>query len=149
MKKHTVFDCSLIELDRHTSERLGTLSVASSCGTLPFDIKRVFFIFDVPAGATRGGHAHRDIREFVVALSGSFAITLDDGKSKRTVHLNRPFNGLLIEPGVWLTLHDFSSGAVALAITSDHFDPADHIKDYDEFLKISRENIAGDENTIS
>ena len=132
--KKTVFDCSVIELPRHPSDRLGNLSVIQSGQTLPFDVKRTFFIFDVPGGESRGGHSHRHIKEFIVAASGSFSVTLDDGCNRRTVMLNRPYFGLLVEPGIWLTLNDFSSGSVALVLTSDHFDPSDHIKDYDEFL---------------
>lgn len=132
--KKTVFDCSVIELERHPSNRLGNLSVVRSESTLPFDIKRVFFIFDVPGGESRGGHSHRHIKEFIVAASGSFCVTLDDGQNKRTVMLNRPYIGLLVEPGIWLTLHDFSSGSVALVMTSDHYDPDDHIKNYNDYL---------------
>ncbi|MDE5646045.1 MAG: FdtA/QdtA family cupin domain-containing protein [Muribaculaceae bacterium] len=129
----TVYDCSVIELDRYPSERLGNLSVVHSEETLPFDVKRVFFIYDVPGGESRGGHAHKAVKEFIVAVSGSFSITLDDGRDRRTVMLNRPYVGLLVEPGVWLTLHDFSSGAIALVFTSDYFSHSDHIKDYEEF----------------
>lgn len=132
----TVFDCSLIELPRHPSDRLGNLSVVQSRDNLPFDLKRVFFIYDVPGGESRGGHAHKAIKEFIVAASGSFSVTLDDGVNRRTVMLNRPYRGLLVEPGVWLTLDDFSSGAVALVLTSDHFSADDHIKDYDAFLRL-------------
>lgn len=137
--KKSVFDCSLVELERHPSERLGNLSVIQSGQGVPFDVKRVFFIYDVPGGESRGGHAHRAISEFIVAASGSFSVTLDDGESRRTVMLNRPYFGLLVEPGVWLTLNDFSSGAVALVLTSDHFSHADHIKDYGEFKRLRGE----------
>lgn len=130
-----VHDCKLIDLGRHASERLGNLTVMGGQDA-PFDVKRVFFIYDVPSGESRGGHAHKAIKEFIVAASGSFSVTLDDGVSRRTVMLNHPWIGLLVEPGVWLTLDDFSSGAVALVLTSDHFSPLDHIKDYDEFLRI-------------
>lgn len=133
--RKTVFDCSIIELQRHPSERLGNLSVIQSEDTIPFDVKRVFFIFDVPGGESRGGHSHRKIKEFIVAVSGSFSVTLDDGHNRRTVMLNRPYFGLLVEPGVWLTLDDFSSGAVALVMTSDHYTPEDHIKDYKKYLE--------------
>lgn len=133
--RKTVFDCSIIELQRHPSERLGNLSVIQSEDTIPFDVKRVFFIFDVPGGESRGGHSHRKIKEFIVAVSGSFSVTLDDGQNRRTVMLNRPYFGLLVEPGVWLTLDDFSSGAVALVMTSDHYTPEDHIKDYKKYLE--------------
>lgn len=135
--KNTVYDCALIELERHPSERLGNLSVVQSGETVPFDVKRVFFIYDVPGGESRGGHAHRAIKEFIVAASGSFSVTLDDGERRRTVMLNHPYRGLVVEPGVWLTLDDFSSGAIALVFTSDHFTHADHIKDYAEFLQLS------------
>lgn len=134
MRNTTVYDCALIELERHPSERLGNLSAISSGVDAPFDVRRVFFIYDVPGGESRGGHSHRAVREFIVAASGSFSITLDDGRTRRTVMLNRPYMGLVIEPGVWLTLHDFSSGAIALVFTSDFYDADDHIKDYDEFL---------------
>jgi len=130
----TVYECSVIELDRHPSERLGNLSVIQSQETLPFDVKRTFFIYDVPGGESRGGHSHKAIKEFIVAVSGSFSVTLDDGRDRRTVMLNRPYIGLLVEPGIWLTLHDFSSGAVALVLTSDFFSHSDHIKDYGAFL---------------
>lgn len=131
-----VDDCKLISLTRHPSERLGNLSVVDSDLGFPFEMKRVFFIYDVPGGESRGGHAHRNIKEFIVAASGSFSVTLDDGRSSRTVYLNHPYMGLLVEPGIWLTLNDFSSGAVALVITSDFFSSEDHIKDYDEFIKL-------------
>lgn len=139
MTKKSVYDCSLIELERHPSERLGNLSVIQSSETLPFDVKRVFFIYDVPGGENRGGHAHHEISEFIVAASGSFSVTLDDGRQKRTINLNRPYMGLLVVPGIWLTLEDFSSGAVALVLTSDHFSHADHIKDYSTFLQMQSE----------
>lgn len=139
----TVFDCSVIELPRHTSNRLGNLSVIQSEETLPFDVKRVFFIFDVPGGESRGGHSHKNIKEFIVAASGSFSVTLDDGQNKRTVMLNRPYYGLLVEPGIWLTLNDFSSGAVALVLTSDIYSSDDHIKDYDRYIK-TRNNIVAE-----
>lgn len=130
----TVYDCSVIELRRHPSERLGNLSVIHSDLTVPFDVKRVFYIYDVPGGESRGGHSHRAIKEFIVAVSGSFSVTLDDGNDRRTVMLNRPYVGLLVESGIWLTLDDFSSGAIALVFTSDFYSAEDHIKDYDEFL---------------
>lgn len=134
----SVYDCACVTLDRHPSERLGNLSVLESSRSVPFDIRRVFFIYDVPGGESRGGHSHRKIREFIIAASGSFSVTLDDGTTRRTVMLNRPYMGLLVQPGIWLTLNDFSSGAIALVFTSDLYDPDDHIKDYDEFLKSCR-----------
>ena len=99
----TIDDCTLIKLERHPSDRLGNLSVVESNTTLPFDLKRTFFIYDVPGGESRGGHAHKEILEFIVAASGSFSVTLDDGVNRRTVLLNHPYVGLLIQPGIWLT----------------------------------------------
>ena len=132
----TIDDCTLIKLERHPSDRLGNLSVVESNTTLPFDLKRTFFIYDVPGGESRGGHAHKEILEFIVAASGSFSVTLDDGVNRRTGLLNHPYVGLLIQPGIWLTLDDFSSGAVALVMTSDFFSASDHIKDYNDFLQL-------------
>ena len=134
-KRFSVHDCELVNLERFPSDRLGNLSVVESNRNMPFDIKRIFFIYDVPGGESRGGHSHRRIREFIVAASGSFCITLDDGVEKRTVMLNQPYRGLIIEPDIWLTLHDFSSGAVALVFTSDFYSAEDHIKDYDEYIR--------------
>ena len=139
MKENSVDQCRIIDLPRHASPRLGNLSVVESGETLPFDVKRVFHIYDVPGGASRGGHAHIAVYEFIVAAAGSFTVTVDDGRDKRTFLLNRPYKGLLIVPGVWLTLDDFSSGAIALVMTSDLFDRADHIKSYEEFLRIKNE----------
>lgn len=136
--KNSVWDCRVIELERHPSPRLGNLSVIQSGETVPFEVKRVFYIYDVPAGETRASHAHRSMKEFIVAVSGSFCATLDDGKEKRTVMLNRPFIGLLVEPGVWLTLHDFSSGAICVALASEPYIPQDNINDYSIYLEIFR-----------
>lgn len=135
--KSRIDECQIIDLKRHESPRLGSLSVAEGGMNLPFQIRRVFHIYDVPAGASRGGHAHREVYEFIVAASGSFTVTLNDGKKNKTFMLNRPFQGLLVVPGVWLSLQDFSSGSVALVMTSDLFSPEDHIKDFNEFLNLN------------
>lgn len=132
--KSTIEDCRLMELERHTSDRLGNLTVVSSNHTMPFDIQRVFYIYDVPGGESRGGHAHKEAWQFIVAVSGSFCLTIDDGSLKQTYILNRPYRGLLIPPGIWATLEEFSSGAVALVLTSHPYDTEDYIKDYDKFL---------------
>ena len=138
MEKHTIHECELIELRRHPSERLGSLSVVESGVTRPFPVKRVCYIYDVPGGASRGGHAHHAVSEFIVAAAGSFSVTVDDGQLRKTVTLNRPYFGLLVRPGVWVTLEDFSSGAIALVMTSDHFSHEDHIKSYSEFLELTQ-----------
>ena len=103
--------------------------------TLPFDIKRVYYLYDIPSGAERGGHSHINQQEFLIAASGSFDVILNDGKATKTVTLNKPDKGLLIKQGVWRELNNFSSGAVCLVMSSDSFDERDYIRDYDDFLK--------------
>lgn len=131
----TVYDCSIIELDKHHSNRKGNLSVVENHKDIPFDIKRCYYLYDVPGGESRGAHAHKSLFQLVVAASGSFTITLNDGKVKRTFSLNRPYHGLLITPGIWRELDDFSSGSVCLVMASEKYDGEDYIRDYDEFLK--------------
>ena len=125
---------SLLQLKKITDPR-GNLTVAEQLSEVPFDVKRVYWIYDVPGGESRGGHAHRHCREMIVALSGSFDVTLDDGTERHTYHLNHPWQGLLVETGIWRTLDDFSSGAVCLVLASDAFDEDDYIRDYDDYLK--------------
>ena len=134
MAKYSVFDCSIVELDKHHSDRKGNLSVVENGRTLPFDVKRVYYLYDVPGGESRGAHAHRDLEQLIVAASGSFKVTLDDGKSKRSFFLNRPYQGRYVKPGLWRDLEDFSSGAVCMVLASEVYDAADYIRDYQEFL---------------
>ena len=112
----------------------GNLTVAERMKDMPFDIKRVYWVYDVPGGECRGGHAHKECKEFIIAVSGSFHVTLDDGNNKDTYLLNHPYQGLFVETGIWRTLDDFSSGAVCLVLASDLYDEGDYIRDYDEFL---------------
>lgn len=136
MKKHNgVFDCTIVELSRHHSERKGDLSVVENGRTLPFDVRRVYYLYDVPGGESRGGHAHKELSQLIVAASGSFTVTLDDGHVKRTFLLNRPYQGLYVCPGIWRDLNDFSSGAVCMVLASHEYDPDDYIRDYNVFLK--------------
>ncbi|MDE6859057.1 MAG: FdtA/QdtA family cupin domain-containing protein [Duncaniella sp.] len=138
MKDSTVYDCSMIELNKHHSDRKGNLSVVDNLDTVPFDIKRLYYLYDVPGGESRGGHAHKDLSQLIVAASGSFTVTLDDGKVKRTFLLNRPYQGLYVVPGIWRTLDDFSSGAVCMVLASEGYTEDDYIRDYDEFIKIKK-----------
>ena len=134
-------DIKLIDLPKITDPR-GNLTVAEGADVVPFDIKRAYWVYDVPGGESRGGHAHKRLRQLVVALSGSFTVTLDNGYEHRTVLLNHPWQGLVIETNTWRTLDDFSSGAVCLVLASDHFEEDDYIYDYDEFLAyIGRDNM--------
>ncbi len=114
----------------------GNLTVAEQLKNVPFDIARVYWTYDIPAGERRGGHAHRTCEEIVIAVSGSFDVMVDDGCGEKVIyHLNHPYQGLLVETGIWRTLEDFSSGAVCLVLASDLFDEDDYIYEYDDFLK--------------
>lgn len=130
-------DYQLIEIPRHTDRR-GNLSVVENGINVPFDIKRVFYIYDVPGGESRAGHAHYTLYEFVIALSGSFSVIVDDGAEQTTILLNKPFEGLLLKPGTWSHLVDFSSGAVALVLCSDFYDEEDYIRSYDKFIELKK-----------
>lgn len=132
--KSSVYDCSIIELDRHHSTRKGDISVVENGLTVPFETKRVYYLYDVPGGINRGGHAHKELQQLIVAVSGSFTVVLDDGNVKRSFVLNRPYMGLYVVPGIWRVLEDFSSGSVCLVLASEKYDPDDYIRDYDEFL---------------
>ena len=135
MEKYNVFDCTMVEFDRHHSDRKGNLSVVENGITLPFDVKHVYYIYDVPSGESRGAHAHKELSQLIVAASGSFKVTLDDGQVKRTFFLNRPYQGLYVKPGMWRDLEDFSSGAVCMVLASEVYQTEDYIRDYDAFLK--------------
>ena len=135
VRKYNVFDCTMVELDRHHSDRKGNLSVVENGQTLPFDVKRVYYLYDVPGGENRGSHAHKELSQLIIAASGSFTVTLDDGKCKRSFFLNRPYQGLYVKPGMWRDLEDFSSGAVCMVLASDVYLASDYIRDYQEFLE--------------
>lgn len=144
MEMFNVYDCSIIELDKHHSQRKGNISVVQNGDTVPFDVKRVYYLYDVPGGESRGSHAHKELYQLIVAASGAFRVTLDDGKVKRSFILNRPYQGLLVKPGIWRDLDDFSSGAVCMVLASEVYQEDDYIRDYDEFLKFR--NIHNDNN---
>ena len=124
----------LIELQKINDPR-GNLTVAEGITQIPFEIARAYWVYDVPGGESRGGHAHRQLKQLVIATSGSFTVTLDNGKERKKYLLNHPWQGLLIDTGIWRTLDDFSSGAVCLVLASHRFEEDDYIYDYDEFLK--------------
>lgn len=129
-----VADAKIIDIPK-IEDRRGNLSVVEEFKNVPFHIARAYWLYDVPAGAMRGGHAHKRLKQLLIALSGSFTVTLDDGHEKRNILLNRPYQGLLIETGIWRTIDDFSSGAVCLVLASELYDKSDYIYDYEEFLK--------------
>ena len=132
----------IISLQKMVDPR-GNLSIAEGMKDIPFNISRVYWTYDVPSGACRGGHAHKHCREFIIAVSGSFTVTLDNGRDKQSFLLNHPYQGLLVETDTWRTLDDFSSGAVCLVLAEDSFEENDYIREYTEFLnyKCSKERI--------
>lgn len=134
-QKYNVEDCGIIELDRHHSQRKGDISVVENGKEVPFDVKRIYYLYDVPGGADRGGHAHKALYQLIIAASGSFTVTLDDGTNTKAFTLNRPYQGLLIKPGIWRTLTDFSSGSICMVLASELYTPEDYIRSYDEFVE--------------
>lgn len=126
-------DCRIIEIGKISDPTRGNLSVVEGAEGVPFNIARAYWIYDVPSGESRGGHAHKTLRQLLVPMSGSFKCVLDNGREHKEVLLNHPWEGLLIVPGVWRTLEDFSSGAVCLCLASDHFEEEEYIRDYEEF----------------
>ena len=133
--KTKVYDCSIIEFSKHHSDRKGNLCVVENGLSIPFDIKRAYFLYDVPGGEARGEHAHKELKQLIIAASGSFSVTLDDGVVKRTFLLNRPYQALYVVPGIWRTLDDFSSGSVCLVLASLPYDANDYIRNYNDFIK--------------
>lgn len=133
-RRSTVFDASLIQLPRIGS-RSGNITPIEGEGNLPFDIRRVFYSYDIPGGESRGAHAHRHCHQFLVSAGGAYEVLLDDGQNKRTVLLNRPFYGLHIPPGIWASEQGFSSGSICLVLASEPYDSDDYIRDYDSFLQ--------------
>lgn len=131
---YNVFDCTMVELDKHHSNRKGNLTVVENGQTLPFDVKRVYYLYDIPGGESRGAHAHKQLSQLIIAASGSFRVTLDDGRVKRSFFLNRPYQGLYVKPGIWRDLDEFSSGAVCMVLASDVYKAEDYIRSYDEFI---------------
>jgi dTDP-4-dehydrorhamnose 3,5-epimerase-like enzyme len=124
--------CCIIELPRVQNEK-GNLTFVEENRHIPFQIKRVYYLYDVPGGEARGGHAHKQLQQFIIAASGSFDVVLDDSSSKERYHLNRSYYGLYIPPGMWRELDNFSSGSVCLVLASEYFDEQDYIRDYDDF----------------
>lgn len=134
MKKTTVYDCSVVELPR-ICDPGGNITPVHGGEDIPFRIARVFYLYDVPGGESRGAHAHKSCHQFIIAASGSFEVLLDDGRNRKTVLLNRPYFGLHIPPGIWAQQQNFSSGSIALVLASERYDESDYIRDYNQYLK--------------
>jgi len=131
---NSVYNCSVIELQK-MQNRAGNITPLENFKHIPFEVKRVFYIYDIPGGEDRGAHAHKDCHQFLIAACGSFEVELDDGINKRTVILNRPYYGLHIPPGIWAAEKGFSSGAICLVLASHKYDENDYIRKYENFLK--------------
>lgn len=129
-----ISDCQLIELPKVTDPR-GNLTFIEQCRHIPFEIARVFFIYDVPTGADRGAHAHKNLHQFLVCLSGSFDVHINDGRQDKRIRLNRPWRGLHVPPMIWAAEVDFDPGSVCMVLASAPYDESDYIRDYDEYLR--------------
>ncbi len=132
--RHSVFDCSMIELPKIENIAGNITAINNGQGVIPFRLKRVFYLYDIQGGASRGAHAHKECDQFLIAASGAFEVLLDDGSVKRQVMLNKPYYGLHIPPGIWAQEINFSSGAVCLVLTSQEYAEDDYIRDYQQFL---------------
>lgn len=135
MKTSTVYDCNVMVLGK-AHNIAGNITVIESELNIPFSIKRIYYLYDIPGGGSRGGHAHKELYQLIIAASGSFDVLLDDGINKRIVRLDKPYYGLLVVPGIWRELFEFSSGAICLVLTSHKYDEFDYIRDYNEFTEI-------------
>ena len=133
--KYNVFDCTMVELNKHHSNCRGNLTVVENGETLPFDVKRVYYLYDIPGGVSRGAHAHKELSQLIIAASGSFRVTLDDGIVKSSFFLNRPYQGLYVKPGIWRVLDNFSAGSVCMVLASVVYDKEDYIREYDKFIE--------------
>ncbi|MBW0161198.1 MAG: WxcM-like domain-containing protein [Sediminibacterium sp. Gen4] len=129
----SVYDCSVLPLSK-IHNRAGNITVIEGDHSVPFPIKRIYYLYDIPSGETRGGHGHKELYQLIVAASGSFDVVLDDGRNKRIVTLNRPDYGLMVVPGIWRELLEFSSGAICLVMASEIYTELDYIREYKDFI---------------
>ncbi len=137
---NSIYHCNIVHLPKEHN-RVGNLTAIENNQTIPFEIKRVYYLYDIPGGESRGGHAHKALEQLIVAASGAFDILLDDGVNKKVVHLDRPDIGLHVVPGIWRELINFSSGAICLVLASDIYDSIDYISNYEDFLKYNGQYI--------
>jgi hypothetical protein len=135
----SIYDCSIIQLNK-IHNRSGNITSVENKISIPFSVKRIYYLYDVPGGAQRGGHAHKELQQLIVAASGCFDVVLDDGNNKKIVELNRPYYGLHVVPGIWRELINFSSGAICLVMASEIYSKNDYIRDYDDFLRYRGKN---------
>jgi len=131
--KNSVYDCVILPLSK-IHNRAGNITIVEGQTNIPFDVKRIYYLYDIPGGEDRGGHAHKALYQLIVAASGSFNVLLDDGQNKKIVTLNRPDYGLMVVPGIWRELIEFSSGAICLVLASHKYDKDDYMRNYDQFV---------------
>lgn len=129
--KSSIYDCIILPLNK-IHNRAGNITIVEGVKNIPFEIKRIYYLYDIPGGEARGGHAHKELKQLIVAASGSFSVLLNDGTNKKVVTLNRPDYGLLVVPGIWRELFEFSSGSVCLVLASHKYDEADYIREYSQ-----------------
>jgi dTDP-4-dehydrorhamnose 3,5-epimerase-like enzyme len=134
----SILDCKIIQLPKIQDQR-GNLTFIESDRHIPFDIKRVYYLYDVPGGSSRAAHGHKKLHQLMIAMSGSFDVTLDDGTEKKIFHLNRSYTGLYIPPMMWRDLDNFSSGAVCMVLASDYYDEQDYFREYADFLQATKD----------
>ena len=135
MKNSSVYDCQVLSLSK-IHNPAGNITIVEGELNIPFHIERIYYLYDIPGGESRGGHAHKELHQLIVAASGSFEVLLDDGINKKIVRLNRPNYGLLVVPGIWRELFEFSSGAICMVLASHKYDETDYIREYDSFSKL-------------
>jgi hypothetical protein len=136
--KNSIYNCNIMKLPK-VHNRAGNITALENNISIPFEIKRVYYLYDIPGGEDRGGHAHKELQQFIVALSGAFDVLLDDGTNKKVVHLDRPFIGLHIVPGIWRELLNFSSGAICLVLASEKYNEKDYFRNYQRFVGFKNE----------
>ncbi len=139
-RKNSVYNCVILPL-RKINNRAGNITIIEGEQIIPFDVKRIYYLYDIPGGESRGGHAHIGLTQLIVAASGAFDVLLDDGINKKIVTLNRPDYGLLVVPGIWRELMEFSSGSICLVLASHKYDESDYIRNNDDFKKYATSNI--------
>ena len=135
--KYSIFDCSIIHLPR-VHNRVGNITSVENMKNIPFETKRIYYLYDIPGGESRGGHGHKEMESLIIALSGSFDVTVDDGINKKTIQLNRPYLGLNVKPGMWRDISNFSSGSVLLVLSSLLYSEDDYIRTYSEYLAFTK-----------
>jgi hypothetical protein len=137
MKRSSVYDCHVIPLNKtHTFS--GSTTVVEGNRNVPFNLRRIYYLYDIPGGESRGGHAHKKLQQLIVAASGSFEVLLDDGENKKIIRLDRPNFGLLVIPGIWRELMEFSSGAICIVLASHKYNKADYMRNYNSFVKFKK-----------